>query len=158
MKIGVISDTHLRRVSEEFSQLIEKHFKEVDLVLHAGDLVEMEILDVFKGKDWKAVQGNMDSGEVKRNLPTKEVIEIKGFRIGLIHGWGFPWGIENRILSEFEEVDCIVYGHTHQAVNHKKGKVLFFNPGSPTDRHFTLKNSLGILGVDGVLKGKIIKL
>jgi predicted phosphodiesterase len=38
MKIGVISDTHLREPHLEFKKLIESHFKDVEKIFHAGDL------------------------------------------------------------------------------------------------------------------------
>ncbi len=58
MKIGVISDTHLHRYSRDLQRIVDTYFRDVDLVLHAGDIVEMEVLDVFSTKKlrlWQAI-------------------------------------------------------------------------------------------------------
>jgi putative phosphoesterase len=158
MKIGIISDTHLRFRDEQLERIVEDHFADAEIILHAGDLVCLDILDVFAGKEVYAVSGNMDSEEVVRSLPVKRIIKIRDHRIGLIHGWGDPLGIEDRIRAEFEDVACLVYGHTHRPVNQKKMGTLFFNPGSPTDRRFSPYNSVGILDVNETIHGKIIRL
>ena len=53
-------------------------------------------------------------------VPVKKVIDIQGFIVGLIHGWGAPQGIEERIEGEFVDttLDCLVYGHSHEPVCH----------------------------------------
>ncbi len=150
MKIGVLSDTHLHS-AEELSQQIKKALSEVDLIVHAGDFVMLEVLDgLRKIGEVKAVRGNMDSAEVRDILPEKELLVINGKRIGVIHGSGAPWGIENRLRGQFDQTDVILYGHTHQAKNEVIGKVLFFNPGQA-------KSSYGILQIDENVSGQIIK-
>jgi putative phosphoesterase len=158
MKIGVISDTHLRFRDEQLERIVEDHFADAEIILHAGDLVCLDILEVFAGKKVYAVRGNMDSEEVVQSLPGKRIIKVRDHRIGLIHGWGDPFGIEDRIRGEFEDVACLVYGHTHRPVNKKKDGTVFFNPGSPTDRRFSPYNSIGILDVNETIEGEIIKL
>jgi putative phosphoesterase len=158
MKIGVISDTHLNISDDRLEKIVADHFHDVDLVLHAGDIVDMAVLDVFRDKEVYAVSGNMDPDSVREVFPRRRVVEIEGWRIGLIHGWGAPSGLEEKILREFEDVACIVYGHTHRAMNEVKGGVLFFNPGSPTDRRFAKHNSVGILEIGKEIVGTIIDL
>jgi putative phosphoesterase len=158
MKIGVISDTHLRILDKRLEIIAEDHFKNVDVILHAGDLVNLDVLDVFRGKEIYAVRGNMDSESVIRELPEKRTLEIHGHRIGLIHGWGNPIGIEEKIIKEFEDIECLVFGHTHQAANKIIDDILFFNPGSPTDRRFSRCNTIGILDVEEEISGTIIEL
>jgi len=99
----------------------------------------------------KAVQGNMDSMELKTILPVKEILEIENKRIGITHGSGSPWGIEGRVRKMFEsdQIDIIIYGHSHQSQNKVINDILFFNPGKATD-------SFGILTIDGGLKGEIV--
>ena len=150
MKIGVLSDTHLHS-AEELPQQIKKALSEVDLIVHAGDFVMPEVLEGLKKiGEVKAVRGNMDSVEVRCILPEKELLVIGGKRIGIIHGSGAPWGIEDRLRGQFDQVDVILYGHTHQAKNEVIGNVLFFNPGQA-------RSSYGILQVDEDVKGHIIK-
>ena len=158
MKIGVISDTHLNISDDRLEKIVEDHFHGVELVLHAGDIVDLGVLEVFKDKQVYAVSGNMDPDSVREVFPKKRVVEIEGRRIGLIHGWGSPSGLEEKLLLEFEDVSCIVYGHTHRAMNEVKGGVLLFNPGSPTDRRFARHNSVGILEIGEEIVGTIIYL
>jgi putative phosphoesterase len=158
LKIGVISDTHLGGYSERLADIFRRHLRDCDLIVHAGDLTDLRVLDVFEGKEVKAVHGNMDSPEVRHRLPDKCLLEVAGHRIGLIHGWGSPFGIEHRVIKAFEDVDCLIYGHTHQAVNDLRDRVLFFNPGSATGRFFTPQNTIGILVVGERIEGEIIRL
>ncbi|MDD5474966.1 MAG: metallophosphoesterase family protein [Syntrophales bacterium] len=158
MKLGVISDTHLKARDEWLEQIVTDYFQDVDAVLHAGDIVDGGVLEVFAHKEVVAVCGNMDPYPLRNTLPSKLVMEIKGHRIGLIHGWGGPAGIEERIIGEFDRVDCVVFGHTHAAQVEYFGKVLFFNPGSPTDKRFAKETSLGILEIGKTIEGTIISL
>lgn len=156
MKIGVVSDTHLREANNYLRRISEKFFSDVEMVLHAGDLVSSAVLGAFAGKDVRAVRGNMDQDD---SLPEKLIIEAGGARIGLIHGWGMPFGLEAKLIRQFDDIDCLVYGHTHSAANHVKDGILFFNPGSPTDRMFASRNTVGILEVSsGSVTGRILEI
>jgi putative phosphoesterase len=134
------------------------HFRDVDLILHAGDLVDIRVLDAFTGKDVKAVCGNMDPMSVRNTLPDRLILNIDNYKVGLVHGWGMPFGIEKKILKEIGHVDCLVYGHTHRAANAVKNGILFFNPGSATDKRFASRNTVGILEIGKGIKGEIIEL
>jgi putative phosphoesterase len=158
MKVGVISDTHLKIFPASLGDSIAKHFEDVDMILHAGDVVELGVLDFFSDKEVKLVAGNMDSWAIKERAPAKQVIPIEGFKVGLIHGWGSPIGIEGRIISEFNDIDILVYGHTHNASSFTRGGVLYFNPGSPTDKHFAIDTTIGILEIGKRISSKIITL
>ncbi|MEW6189891.1 MAG: metallophosphoesterase family protein [Actinomycetota bacterium] len=161
MKIGVVADTHVQSSEdlEELKELLENRFRDVDLLLHAGDLVKVGVLKLLKGiTKTVAVWGNMDYPDVREVLSRKEVIEVKNFRIGLIHGWGPPQGLVERIRAEFSGVHCIVFGHTHEPFNQIIDGILFFNPGSPTDKIFAPCNSLGFLHIDSTIKGEVIGL
>lgn len=156
VKVGVISDTHLPGYDERLRKIVDEYFNDVDIIIHAGDLVDLRVLDIFEGKEVKAVCGNMDYPSVKEKLPDQLLFEIQGFKLGVIHGWGAPWGIEEKILAKTGKLDCIVYGHTHKPACHKKAGVLFFNPGSPTDKRFAAHRSIGILEIDKEVEGRII--
>ena len=158
VKIGVLSDTHAAEYSEELARIAELHFNNVELILHAGDMVDLSVLDALHPKKVEAVAGNMDSQGVRNKYPVKQVVSVGGFRIGLIHGWGSPRGIEERIRQEFADVDCIVYGHTHAAACHESNGILFFNPGSAMEKRYTKSNSVGILEIGTTVTGKIIVL
>ena len=158
MKIGVISDTHLSGYDDRLRRLLDNHFNDVSLILHAGDLVDIGVLDSFAGKEVKAVSGNMDTQSVRQCLPDRLIINLNNYRIGIIHGWGMPFGIENKLLKEIGRVDCLVYGHTHRATNEVRNGVLFFNPGSATDKRFASRSTIGILEIGEKISGKIIEI
>jgi putative phosphoesterase len=158
MKIGVISDTHLKEPKPEFKKLIEIHFKDVEKILHAGDFIDWSIAEYLSNlKELIAVCGNMDPPEIQKAFPRARVIEVKGFKLGLTHGFGPPFGIESRVKDEFDEVSAIVYGHTHTPANHQVKNILFFNPGSPT-RPFLHRPTIGLLHIGEKIEGEIIKI
>ncbi|MBW1893990.1 MAG: metallophosphoesterase family protein [Deltaproteobacteria bacterium] len=157
MKIGVISDTHMSQPFDSLNRLMESVFADVSMVLHAGDLTSLDILEVFSGKKVISVRGNMDYYDVSQNLPDKRVIEVEGYRIGLTHGWGARNGVEDRIKEVFQNVQAIVYGHTHTPANHINDGILFFNPGAfPGTISAGQKRSVGLLTIDNGIKGTII--
>jgi len=151
MKIGVISDTHVHTM-EEISPQITSAFSSVDLIVHCGDFVGSAVLEGLKRiKEVKAVRGNVDSSKLKNLLPEKEQLSICGKEIGIIHGWGGPDGMEQRVRQEFQDIDVILYGHSHEARFQKIGDVFFLNPGSG-------RYSYCILTVNQDITGEIIKL
>ena len=158
MKVGIIADTHLRQASRELEELMAGPFKDVQMVLHAGDITDLAVLQAFAGKEIQAVCGNMDSLAVRRQLPTQHILRVGKFKIGLIHGWGGPQGIEERIRREFSEVDCIVYGHTHVPSQVTRQGVLFFNPGAFGGGFATGKRSVGVLDLGETMLGEIVYL
>ncbi len=160
MKIGVLSDTHIPRAAHELPREICRAFKNVDLILHAGDLINISVLDKLNTlARTEAVHGNMDEPEVRKSLPAKKIIKAGDFRIGLVHGSGMPFRLINTVHTEFsEKVDAIVFGHSHSPVNEVRDGILFFNPGSPTDKIFARYKSYGILTANKDLKGEIIRL
>jgi len=151
MRIAVLADTHVNML-EDLSKKTIDALSTVDLIIHAGDFTDVQLLKELKGlRTVKAVQGNMDSRELKVMLPAKEIVEIENKRIGITHGSGGPGGIEERVRKVFESdrIDIIVYGHSHQSQNKALEDVFLFNPGNATD-------SFGILTIDGGVKGEII--
>jgi len=156
MKIGVISDTHLREPLPEFKKMIEFHFKDVEMIFHAGDFVDWSIAEYLSSlKELIAVCGNMDPQNIRKAFSQKRTLQLKGFKIGLIHGGGSPLGIESRIRGEFDDVDAIVYGHTHTPASHPLKNIYFFNPGTPT-HSFIHRATLGILHLGEKIEGEII--
>ena len=149
--IGVLSDTHLVEPDTRFKEKAQRCFADVDMILHAGDLTRLSVLDVFAGKTVHAVHGNMCDTSSRNQLPAIRKITINNFTIILTHGYGYGYhDIEDRLFSEFAEADCIIYGHTHQAVCHRLGHILFINPGS-----FGSSGTYAILEIDSELHGRI---
>lgn len=164
MKIGVLSDTHLVGVTGDFERILREYLSDCEAIIHVGDFTDIKVYEYLKefvkGKIF-AVCGNMDGGAIRQVLPERMVIEVEGVKLGLMHGWGPPQGIEERIRTAFEGegVRAIVYGHTHSPANHWSSGILFFNPGSPTDRIYAKRNTLGILEIErGQIEGRIVDL
>jgi putative phosphoesterase len=156
-RIGILSDTHLTEATESFRKQVVRCFSGVDIILHAGDLTERSVLDAFAGKEVHAVHGNMCNYSAYTTLPETETIRVGGFTIGLAHGDGGPaHTIEERLWNRLGPVDCIVYGHTHHAICHRAGPVLFINPGRfVCDPRNSAAGTYAILEVGGGLRGAI---
>jgi uncharacterized protein len=158
VKVGVISDTHLRGYDEKLRRILEHPFHGVDLILHAGDLTDLAVLDLFDRKEVRAVYGNADPPRVRNLLPDQMVLDINGFRLGLIHDCGIAPPMNGAMGKKFGHVDCLIFGHTHQPCNRKEGDLLYFNPGSATGNRFFPFNTVGILEVGKTITGEIIEL
>lgn len=161
LRVGVMADTHFRKWDEGvglLETLFQGPFKGIDLILHAGDFGCAELLDYFDPPKLCLVRGNTDSP--MPGVPLRGIVEVDGFRIGMIHGWGAPGRLEERVLNEFvgENLDCIVFGHSHMPCNCLHQGVLLFNPGSPTDPRSAPFASVGVLEIDENVKGQIISL
>ena len=110
--------------------------------------MEMAVLEELRElAPVKAVAGNMDQPEVKAVLPQQLTVEVEGRRIGIIHGWGPPIGVERRVLSRFSGMDVIVFGHTHKALVEERKGTLLVNPGSPNDRRFSDRLPYAVMAI-----------
>lgn len=162
-KIGVISDNH----GAELPLNVLYRFSDVDLIIHCGDSEDFATLEPLKMiAPLIAVHGNMDPPEVSQVLPAKEIIEINGkFKIGIVHGYGAPEGLWERAKAEFHDesvegvqLNAIIFGHSHYPFNDNIEGVLYFNPGTITEKRHTSINSFGIIRIsDEQLQGEIIK-
>jgi len=130
IRAGVLADTHLIRLDSRFKKQVKQCFQACDVIIHAGDLTNLSVLEAFHGKPVYAVHGNMCDGNVQMCHPERLLFTLGQFTIGLTHGAQLGPDIENALWNLFPEADCIIYGHTHRPVCHYQGKVLFLNPGS----------------------------
>lgn len=162
IRIGVLADTHLsdRRDDRIFlAELAARHFHDVSMILHAGDILAPGVLEALLPTPVYAVRGNMDPSSPE--TPQKRVVTAGGLRIGLIHGWGAGDAIVARILPEFSGItlNCLVFGHTHEPFCQWRDDLLLFNPGSATDRRRMPWESVGVLEIEsGRIRGTIIPL
>ncbi len=159
MKIGVISDTHVPALAGSLPRAVFEIFKGVDLILHAGDIVELSVLDQLGTiAPVEAVAGNMDDAEVQQRLAQKKLLPLGKFSVGLIHGKYRLDTQKAMIRQEFDKVDLIVYGHSHTPFWGKIDGVYFLNPGSPTDTRHAPYNSVAILELGDEPKAEIIRI
>ncbi len=157
LRIGVVSDTHSRDLPEQMLA----DFRRVDLIVHAGDFCDVSVYESLKRfAEVEGVCGNMDGPSVRRILPERRVIVCGGRRIGVWHGSGSPHDLLDRVRAAYrkEDVDVVIFGHSHRPLNETIDGVLYFNPGSPNDYIFAPYRSYGLLEIDerGV-RGRIVK-
>jgi putative phosphoesterase len=159
MRVGVISDTHVPAIQRSLPQKVFELFHGVDLILHAGDIVELSVLEELRTiSPVEAVAGNMDSTEVHLSLPEKKTLSLGKFKVGLIHG-KYKIDIQREMIrKEFSCVDLIVYGHSHTPFWGKVDGLYFLNPGSPTDIRHAPYNSVALLDIGEELKAEIIRI
>ena len=159
MKIVVISDTHMPRKAKTLPERLLIDLKDCDYIIHAGDWQTVELYNELKKYGPViGVTGNVDGPEIKSLLNTKDILRAGDFNIGIVHGHGTGKTTEKRAIETFadEEVDCIVYGHSHIPVLKEINGVIVFNPGSPTDKRRQQEFSYGILTVGERIKAEHI--
>lgn len=153
--LGLISDTHIPERANSLDNSIHEIFKQVDVILHAGDITSMDvIIELEVIAPVEAVRGNMDRyGEI--NFPEYKVLEYENVKIGLCHGAGDRHNIMDRMIYLFRPfgVKVIVFGHTHDSVITQRNGIYLINPGTAADRVFSSKNSVGILQLS---EGKVL--
>ena len=159
IRAGILSDTHLSKPNKEFIERVEQCFSECDVIIHAGDLVDISILDAFQGKIVHAVHGNCCPGSVRTALPSQYTFQLEDFTVGITHGNGLGHDIESALWDLFPEADCMIYGHTHQAVCHRIAGKLIINPGAfQSSSKYGVPCSYAMLEVDKQLKGSLHEL
>ena len=150
MRLGVLTDTHVGSVQELPAPML-RALADVDLIVHAGDFTETAVLEGLRAlREVKAVCGNMDSIGIRMALPRKELFVLAGKRIGLMHGSGIPLGIASRVRGEFDDVDVIIFGHSHLSCHERIRGTLMFNPGR-------CRESYGLLTIGVDVKAEVVK-
>jgi len=162
MIIGVISDTHIPDAASQIPEAILKAFRHVDMIAHAGDLINLEAVEQLKKVCPKviAVAGNMDKQDVCSVYPAKQIFQVGVFKIGLMHGCGAPANLINVLQDafKFDAPDLIIFGHSHRPFNERVGGILFFNPGSATDKITAEYNSYGLIEITDKIKAQVIRI
>lgn len=162
MLIGLISDTHIPHHAKELPQQLEQVFRNVDLILHAGDIYVTPVLDELERlAPILAAEGDDDYGVVcnDKRVKKEHIITVEGVTIWLFHQYRMrSWvGYEKFDLKSWDREekhpDVIVYGHTHESALENGNGVLKINPGSATFPHY--KYELGTVGLLTVNAGKV---
>lgn len=151
MLIAVISDTHLPRGARRLPEACVERIREADLLLHAGDFSTLEVLRELEaiGPPVLGVQGNVDSAELRRLLPTERVVEADGARIAMLHDAGASTGRLARMRARFGgRADVVVFGHSHMPLHEQADDGFqILNPGSPTERRRAPAHTMGLVRV-----------
>lgn len=147
--LGILSDTHLSVLTDQFRRQCAHAFSRCEIIIHAGDITDSAILSAFSDKEVIAVSGNMCNFDTQKLLPERRMVTIAGYSIAVTHGAGPRHNIIDRVYALFPEADCIVYGHTHRASCDKIGNTLLLNPGSfQGTGHFGASGTYALLTID----------
>lgn len=145
MKIGLISDTHITQKRGKLSQNVLKAFKDADLIIHAGDITQVKVLDELqKIAPVIAVSGNND----KLNLNKTEIIKIENFKVVINHATTYSNDFEKlKKFASKNNADILVTGHTHKPHCEIIDDILFINPGS-SNRPVKSDASVAVLNIE----------
>jgi uncharacterized protein len=154
VRIAVISDTHLPRGRRRLPELCVAELEAADLILHAGDVATVEVLEEIEaiagGRERVcAVLGNVDEPALAERLPLTRVVEAEGARIAMVHDAGPALARWERMRARFPGADVVVFGHSHIPLHEAREGLQIFNPGSPTDRRRQPQHTMGIAEVEG---------
>ncbi len=153
MIIGVVSDTHLFSHRLNLPKTLLDGLADVELILHAGDFCDWGVYERLQElAPVEGIAGNNDPDTIVQRLGEQKIIEVGGKRIGIVHGdGGFRGSTPDRAFHAFkgEQVDVIVFGHSHVPFAEERDGVLLFNPGSPTDKRMQPRYSYGKLFIEG---------
>jgi hypothetical protein len=160
MLIGLVSDTHVRipgtraglstLTAEVLPPQIMQVFQGVDLILHAGDIYTLPVLDELETvAPVLAAEGDDDPFEVVNDprIKHEQYITVDGITIWLSHYGKWP---ENSLLKP---PDVIVFGHSHRSIIENDDGILRVNPGSPTFPQYQF--TLGTVGLLTIRSGKV---
>jgi uncharacterized protein len=115
-----------------------------DLIVHAGDFSEGSVLEQLRGLgNVVAVHGNVDSPELRRELPESISMDLDGVTVAVVHDAGPAKGRLERMRARFPDADAVIFGHSHMPVHEKRDGLQIFNPGSPTERRRAPHRSMG---------------
>ncbi|MFC2012030.1 metallophosphoesterase family protein [Chloroflexota bacterium] len=162
MRIGLISDTHIPEVAEGIPTQVMDAFRGVDLILHAGDIFAVYVLDELERiAPVLAALGDDDYAGISNRVKARHVLELEGQTLWLVHispryladhSW-----LEASYPVDYDRVgdggpDIIVCGHEHHAIVDRFDGILYINPGSPTLLDY--RKGLGTVGILELDSGK----
>lgn len=135
-RIGLISDTHGLVRPEALAVL-----KGVELIVHAGDIGESEVLEQLQTiAPVAAIKGNNDTAPWARHIPEILDLQVNDRTVRVIHN---VHDVESNLGAA--GIDVVVSGHSHKPLVERRDKVLFVNPGSAGPRRFKLPVTVGLL-------------
>jgi putative phosphoesterase len=147
-RLALIGDTHMPKGARRLPERCLELLASADLIVHTGDFSERAILEQLQGLGRVvAVHGNVDSDELRRELPERITVDLGGVALGLVHDSGPSRDRIGRLRREFPEADAVVFGHSHMPLHERDGTFQIFNPGSPTERRRAPAHTMGLATV-----------
>lgn len=146
LRIGLIADTHVPTSLASLPDAVSEAFADVDLILHAGDITSMDVLETLgRLAPVIAVRGEKDH----LDLPERQLITARGLSIGVLHGpaWALADepGMKSRTTEQradwwrrllhdveraFPRANAVVFGHAHRPYMAWHDRVLLISPGA----------------------------
>jgi uncharacterized protein len=136
-RLLLLADTHLPKRAKDLPPEVWRAVDDADLVVHAGDWVDVAALDALESRAQRlvGVAGNNDHGVLRERLPEVARLEVEGLQLGVVHETGPATGRETRCDAAYPDLDVLVFGHSHIPWDTTTPRGLrLLNPGSPTDR------------------------
>lgn len=133
----LVSDTHLPKRAKDLPAALWADVDAADLVVHAGDWVDLATLDALqaRSRSFVGVRGNNDGPEFDDRLPLVARFTVEGLRFAAVHETGAATGRERRAEVDHPDTDVLVFGHSHIPWDSTAPNGMrLLNPGSPTDR------------------------
>ncbi len=137
MRLLLLSDTHVPTRARELPTEVWAAVDAADLVVHAGDWIDVPTLDALEGRARRlvGVHGNNDGPQLRARLPEVAYADVAGVQLAVVHDSGPARGREERCTQAFPDADVLVFGHSHIPWDTTAaGGLRLLNPGSPTDR------------------------
>jgi putative phosphoesterase len=137
VRLLLIADTHVPKRARDLPSRVWDEVAAADVVLHAGDWVQPELLDALADRAQRVVGcwGNNDGAELRRRLPERADVTLGGLRFTVVHETGAATGREARMAKLYPDTDVLIFGHSHIPWDTTaKTGLRLLNPGSPTDR------------------------
>lgn len=160
-KILLISDTH-----GDIDSQILNFAQNVDQVWHAGDIGSLEVTDQILdvNPNLRAVYGNIDDQNCRREFPKDQIFSIHNQRIWITHIGGYPPKYSKAILEQLDQIKPTIFicGHSHilKVIYDKQRDILHLNPGAVGKHGFhKIRTALMFeIGEDGIKNLDIIEL
>lgn len=141
-KILLLSDTH-----SHIDDRILHYAAQADEIWHAGDIGSLEVSDALKKMaPIKAVYGNIDSAEIRREFPLNQRFMCEQVDVWITHIGGYPGKYSPAIREEIKKdpPKIFISGHSHilKVMNDKQLNLLHMNPGAAGKQGFHKKRTM----------------
>ena len=137
VRIVIVSDTH-----GELDERVARQAAESDVVVHAGDVGGVGVLEALTRGDGElvAVRGNNDvrekwptsDWELLEALPWEARLDLPGGELVVVHGhrYGYPGRSHARMRRDYAGARLVVYGHSHLKCFDDSASPWIVNPGA----------------------------
>lgn len=151
-RIGIISDTH-----GLFDPRFAEHFAEVDEIWHAGDIGDTAVLRQLQairpGITVRAVSGNIDGAEMRRECPEVQCFTVEGVKVWMTHICGYPGkyapGVRAALMNERPRLTVGGHSHILRVIYDSEYSTLYVNPGAAGYHGWQKVRTLVRLIIDG---------